>query len=230
MSVFAIKHRSTGAVLWSGEAVSLRDAVTKALAVDASLAGANLAGASLAGASLVDANLDGANLDGASLDGASLDGATNVPASVATGAPATDAPPRAHYVWRRLTRQERAQAARERHPDVPIVPNLDTRILEAIEGGQYTLEMSNWHGPENDWCGTTHCRAGMSIHVAGARGWALERKLDPLRAGRLIYLVSTGRSPHFFASNEAALADIRRCAAEEAGDRLTPQTMQRGNE
>jgi hypothetical protein len=156
MPTLEIKHRSTGALLWSGEAVSLRDAVTKALSARAYLAGADLAGANLARADLADANLAGANLAGADLAGAYLEDANlaganfanarNVPPYVAV-VPAADAPPREPYVWRRLTRQERAQAARERHPDVPVVPNLDTRILEAIEGGRCTLDMSAWHGP-----------------------------------------------------------------------------------
>lgn len=65
-------------------------------------------------------------------------------------------------------------------------------------------------------CGTTHCRAGSSIHLAGAAGYALEKRLGSAEeAGRAIYLASTGRVPYFFASNERALADIRRCAEED---------------
>lgn len=48
--IVEIKHRYTGAVLWSGEAENLRDAVVKAVAADADLADANLAGANLADA------------------------------------------------------------------------------------------------------------------------------------------------------------------------------------
>jgi hypothetical protein len=67
--------------------------------------------------------------------------------------------------------------------------------------------MSSWHS-----CETTHCRAGWAIHLAGEAGYALEREFDSLRAGRMIYLASTGRAPHFFGTNEATLADLKRCA------------------
>jgi hypothetical protein len=43
----------------------------------------------------------------------------------------------------------------------------------------------------------------------------LEVKHTPAVAGRMIYLASTGRSPHFYATNARALEDIRRCAAED---------------
>ena len=49
MSIIEIKHRWTGAVLWSGEAESVKDAVTRAVAADANLADADLARAYLAG-------------------------------------------------------------------------------------------------------------------------------------------------------------------------------------
>ena len=71
--------------------------------------------------------------------------------------------------------------------------------------------MSDWHT-----CETTHCRAGWAIHLAGAAGYALEQKLGSAElAGRAIYLASTGRAPSFYASDEDALEDLRRCATEE---------------
>ena len=45
---------------------------------------------------------------------------------------------------------------------------------------------------------------------------ALEKEHGPQRAGMLIYGCSTGRVPHFFASNEAAMEDLRACAAKSA--------------
>jgi hypothetical protein len=109
------------------------------------------------------------------------------------------------------SRAERAARFRLRHPDVPVVESLDQRILDALDDGG-TLNMGDWHT-----CDTTHCRAGWAIHLAGAAGYDLERKLGGAdRAGRAIYLASTGRSPWFYASNEWALEDIKRCAAEEA--------------
>lgn len=88
----------------------------------------------------------------------------------------------------------------------PLVEDLDWKILDAIERGG-KLNMCTWHT-----CTTTHCRAGWAICCAGEAGAELERKHGPEGAGALLYERSTGRRPDFFASNEEALADIRRCA------------------
>ena len=91
---------------------------------------------------------------------------------------------------------------------VPLVDDLDQRMLGAVESG--ALDMRNWH------CGTTHCRAGWAITFAGDDGKKLESLVGPETAGRLIYEASTGRiAPDFYASNEDAIADIRRCAGVE---------------
>ena len=94
--------------------------------------------------------------------------------------------------------------------EIPIVTDLDAKILAAVEAPGNALDMSDWHR-----CATTHCRAGWAIELAGEAGKALEAKLGPSAAGALIYLASTGRGqvPDFMASNEAALEDLRRCAA-----------------
>lgn len=99
---------------------------------------------------------------------------------------------------------------RIRHPEVPVIKALDQRILDSIGDGG-SLDMSAWHT-----CETTHCRAGWAIHIAGPEGRELETKRGPLHAGRMIYMASTGRSPHFFATNERAIEDLKRCAAEDA--------------
>jgi hypothetical protein len=70
-----IKHRLTGAVLFSVKAGSLKLAVEIAVGQKANLGGANLWGADLGGAYLGGANLRGANLGGADLRGANLGGA-----------------------------------------------------------------------------------------------------------------------------------------------------------
>ena len=90
----------------------------------------------------------------------------------------------------------------------PIIPNIDAAILAAIEAGG-TLNMSEWHT-----CETTHCRAGWAITLAGPEGKALEDLFGSATAGALIYLASTERKivPDFYATNEAAMADIRKCA------------------
>ena len=173
---------------------------------DAYLADANLARANLARAYLAGADLARAYLAGAYLAGADLAGARNVP----DGAPAADP---GHPYQRATTRQERVKRYRERHPDVPVVERLDSRILEAVTSGGGVLDMGAWHT-----CETTHCRAGWAITLAGEPGRKLESERGPHVAGLMIYRASTGRSPHFFASNERAMEDIKRCAAEEQAE------------
>src|SRR6185312_9227431 len=206
---------------------------------DADLGDAYLRGANLGDADLGDAYLGGANLGGADLRDADLRdaylgdaylrGAKNVPAiPQASDAPAPA--PQTYEEWlaqRPKNNAERAKRYRERHPEVPVVEQLDAKILAAIESGKGRLEMSRWHGdnPRNadgEACGTTHCRAGWAIHLAGKAGYALEDRFDSAIAGRMIYLASTGRAPHFYErSNEIALADIKQCVAEQTA---SPET------
>jgi hypothetical protein len=72
--------------------------------------------------------------------------------------------------------------------------------------------MSKWH------CGTTHCRAGWVVTLAGEAGKALEDYWTTNHAAWLIYKASdpaiVGR-PNFFANNEDALADMKRLADAE---------------
>ena len=173
---------------------------------DADLAGANLAGAYLAGADLADANLAGAHLAGANLAGADLADAYNVPGGVTQ----TDPPETYERKPAAERYAERAARFRERNPDVPVIPNIDAQILAAVEANPGALEMGSWHT-----CKTTHCRAGWAIHLAGEAGYALEKKYNAEQAGRMIYLASTGRVPHFYATNASALEDIRECAAQQ---------------
>lgn len=94
-------------------------------------------------------------------------------------------------------------------PRIPVVENLDARILEAIGDGKCSLDMKDWHT-----CETTHCRAGWAIHLAGESGYVMESFVGPKTAGALIYHASTENIPDFFASTEAALDDIKKCAAK----------------
>ena len=99
MTKIEIKHRFEQNTLFACEAENLCQAVEKAVAYRANLAGANLDGANLAGARLAGANLGGANLGraylpganlaganlaGANLDGANLDGANLAGARLAS--------------------------------------------------------------------------------------------------------------------------------------------------
>ena len=259
MTTIEIKHRSTGAVLWIGEAESTLHALQKAVAARADLAGAYLAGAYLAGADLADAYLAGADLAGAYLAGADLAGADLAGANLAradladadlaganladanlaraylaganlagadladadlAGAknydPAAPIESKAPFVRKagREARLDHAKRYREHHPEVPIVANLDAQILDIVTSGKGVLDMGGWHG-----CETTHCRAGWAVHLAGEKGYALEKELGGAEyAGRAIYRASTGRSPYFFATNERALEDIERCATEDSAE------------
>jgi hypothetical protein len=105
---------------------------------------------------------------------------------------------------------------------IPIVLDIDRAILRAVE--RYgRLNMETWHGFANPngrhvvpFCGTTHCRAGWAIHLAGEAGYALEQRSGAAEiAGALIYAASRPGVPipNFFASNDEALADLRACAA-----------------
>ena len=221
ISKFQIKNRFTGAVLFecqlTAEMETARDAVKLGFAVKiavkarenlaraylagADLARANLAGANLAGAYLADtylarANLALANLAGANLAGADLAGTENVPEN--TAADFVSAPDRA-------TREaERAARFRERFPEVPVIKNLDAKILAKLSVEGCELDMQIWHR-----CETTHCRAGWAITLAGEAGKRLEKLYGPEDAGRRIYIASTGYVPNFYATDDAALADIK---------------------
>jgi len=85
------------------------------------------------------------------------------------------------------------------------LPGLDASILAAIELGG-SLDMRHWHT-----CDTTHCLAGFAVTLH-PRGRALEEVFGSRLAGSAIYLVSTGAIPDFFASDEDALASIRKGA------------------
>ena len=71
-SKFEIKHRYSGAVLYSLETESIKLCLEAAAKFKANLWGANLRGADLGGANLLGANLGGADLSGADLGGADL--------------------------------------------------------------------------------------------------------------------------------------------------------------
>jgi uncharacterized protein YjbI with pentapeptide repeats len=171
-------------------------AVKWAIKARANLSDANLAGANLARANLADANLADAYLADAYLADAYLAGANLA---------------RANLAGANLARAKKIDPA-----DIPVIPNIDAAILAEIERGG-VLDMGAWHGPHDHWCGTTHCRAGWAIHIAGEKGKALEDRVGAQLAGTLIYQASRPGvpTPWFFDSNEGALADLRKCAAEQ---------------
>ncbi len=75
--------------------------------------------------------------------------------------------------------------------------------------------MGQWHHP----CGTTHCRAGWAVALAGDAGKTLEWSHGTSAAATLIYLASDPKLqkvPDFYCDNETALADMKRLAELES--------------
>jgi hypothetical protein len=73
------------------------------------------------------------------------------------------------------------------------------------------LDMRTWH------CGTTHCRAGWVVALAGEGGAALEWAMGTSAAAAMIYIASDPaleRIPNFHATNDDALADMQRLAEQ----------------
>jgi hypothetical protein len=73
--------------------------------------------------------------------------------------------------------------------------------------------MDNWHV-----CGTTHCRAGWVVHLAGEAGYELEKLTSTPFAAMAIYNKSSDiKVPlhMFYVDNDESLADMKRCAELE---------------
>lgn len=154
----------------------------------------------LRGADLSDADLRGADLSGADLAGADLSG------SVLRGAAMRDTDLRA--VELHGADLSGADLSGAVLGSIPVVPDIDARILAAIEAGG-RLETAAWHTSE-----TIHCRAGWAIRLAGPAGEALERALGSAIAGSFIYAASRPGTPvpDFYASNSDTLADLLKAA------------------
>src|SRR5690606_40792500 len=107
----------------------------------ANLTRAHLACAYRARAYLARATLAGAYLARANLADAYLADARHVP----QGVTATDPP----EPYRRPSTPADyaiiAERYRQRHPEVPVVPNLDRQILDRIERGGGSLDLTDWH-------------------------------------------------------------------------------------
>ncbi len=102
---------------------------------------------------------------------------------------------------------------------LPRATDLDARILKAMHrrnvAKRLDLDMGTWHA--SGYCGTTHCRAGSAVWLLGAKD--IEDVFGPALTGGAIYVASTGKLPDFYADNDTALADIKRCAAEQTANR-----------
>jgi len=238
---FEIKNRWTGEAIFACElsaevagqnyALQLGSAVKQAVAAGALLRNASLDGASLDGALLDGASLDGASLDGASLDGASLVGALLRNASLVgaslDGASLVGALLRNASLDGASLRNALLDGAsldgaslRNASLDGAKIADYSVRIdnihqaVYAAASQEGALNMRNWHT-----CETTHCRAGWVVALAGEDGRALEFAMGTPAAAAIIYIASDPkleRVPDFYCSNEAALADMKRLAEQEA--------------
>ena len=96
----------------------------------------------------------------------------------------------------------------------PVVPEIHKAVYAAASQPG-ALDMGQWH------CGTTHCRAGWVVTLAGQDGVDLEAKIGTPAAAMAIYMASdpdrwkTERLPDFYCGNSDALADMKRMAGVE---------------
>jgi uncharacterized protein YjbI with pentapeptide repeats len=235
---YTIPNRWTGDTIATIEATSWQDALEKLVEQGANLRDANLSGTDLSGTDLRDANLSGTNLSGTNLRGANLSGTdlsgTDLSGTDLSGtdlryadlrdADLRDADLRGANLSGTDLRGTDLRDANLRDANlrganlrganlrdanlslgiiIPAIPNLDAAILAAVEAGG-RLKMDTWHT-----CKTTHCRAGWAITLAGEEGANLEAELGSCAAGALIYQVSAGYVPNFYASDSEAMADIQ---------------------
>ena len=149
------------------------------------------------GAAVKVAFKSGADLSGADLSGAVLRGA-DLSEAVLSGA-----------VLREAVLSGAVLSGAVKFDDIPAIPDLESKILAAVDGGAGKLQMKSWH-----ICETTHCRAGWAVHIAGEVGYALEKAVGPATAGALIYARATPDAPipDFYCDNATALADLRKRA------------------
>ena len=98
--------------------------------------------------------------------------------------------------------------------DAPKIPDIHKAVYAAASQPG-ALDMSTWHRP----CGTTHCRAGWVVTLAGEAGAALEFAMGTAAAAAVIYLASDpklAKIPNFYADNETALAEMKQLAEDAA--------------
>jgi uncharacterized protein YjbI with pentapeptide repeats len=183
---------------------SLREAnLSWAIANKADFIEVDLSGADLTHGSFEGCCFDGAVLTGATITGACFDGST-FKGAVLKGLDFTSASFNGAMI-------DGAIISHDDLRDIPVIPDIHKAIYAAASAPE-ALDMSIWHTYA---CETTHCRAGWAVTLAGAAGAALEDKLGTPAAATLIYLASDPdlkRIPDFHASNEDAMADMKRLA------------------
>jgi uncharacterized protein YjbI with pentapeptide repeats len=215
---FEIKNRRTGAVQYACELTAevagksygfqLGFAVMAAHASNADLSNADLRGAVLIGADLRGADLRGSDLRGAVLIGAVLRGADLRGADL-RGAALRGAVLRGAVLIGADLRGSDLSGS----DWLPKIENIHVAVLAAASNPG-ALDMNQWHK-----CGTTHCRAGWVVTLAGDGGRVLEGVYGTAAAAALIYQASDPTLeciPDFYCSNEDAMADMARLAGAAA--------------
>ena len=96
-------------------------------------------------------------------------------------------------------------------PPVPVIPDIHQKVYAAVSRPN-ALEMATWHT-----CGTTHCRGGWVVALAGDEGKALEEWSSTEFAAMQIYKASGApiNPARFYDSNENAMEDMRKLAEGE---------------
>lgn len=102
---------------------------------------------------------------------------------------------------------EAGQTAPEADP-YPVIPDIHKAIYAACSAPG-ALDMDRFHV-----CETTHCRAGLAVHLAGEAGYRLEKRTSSVFAAMMIYKASGAPiSPcRFFDDGPTAMADMKRLA------------------
>jgi hypothetical protein len=241
---FAIKNRWAGSVIFTAEidatnetAASIKLGLAVRVAVKANadlcwadLRGADLRGADLRGADLCWADLREADLREADLRGADLRGAdlcwadlreADLRGADLRGADLRGADLRgADLCWADLREADlRGADLRGAYlSGAPVIEDIHAKVYAAASQPG-ALDMGQWH------CGTSHCRAGWVVTLAGKEGLDLEAKIGTPAAAMAIYMASdperwkTERLPNFYCDNETALADMARMAG------VTPEAV-----
>jgi uncharacterized protein YjbI with pentapeptide repeats len=233
---FEVRNRLTGAVRFTAEIEATADtplgvklglAVRLAVKAKADLRGADLRHADLSGADLRGAYLRHADLRGADLSGADLRGAYLRHADL-RGADLRGAYLRHADLRGADLSGADLRGAYLRHADLrgadlrgaPVIEDIHAKVYAAASQPG-ALNMGQWH------CGTSHCRAGWVVTLAGKEGADLEAKIGTSAAAMAIYMASdperwtTERLPDFYCGNETALADMARMAGVDGVADLT---------
>ena len=113
---------------------------------------------------------------------------------------------------------------------IPTIKDIHTAIYTEVAEDHHRLYMGTWHGGHSGTCGSTHCRAGWVIALAGEKGVKLENKMSPWTAAALIYQASDPeleRIPLFYGSSLSALKDIKEMAEKEQIKKLVYESANR---